>query len=242
MASRSRPGPARTLGLAALGAYGASTAVIGILVAVGFGPGPAPARVTLTEAARQVTAAPVLPATLPTPTGAAARGRAVPSAVPSAQVGKGTAAGSPFRPTTLSLPGGPTAPVIASGVHQDGSLVIPDDPSTVGWWTGGALAGDPFGGVVLAGHVDSARYGLGVMARLKTLAVGQLVELRAGPLRMKYRVTVRREYPQAELVARSDAFRQDVPHRLVLITCGGAFDPVRHRYQDNVIIFADPLV
>jgi hypothetical protein len=46
--------------------------------------------------------------------------------------------------------------------------------------------------------------------------------------------------PQAEFAARTDAFRQDVPPRLVLVTCGGSFDPVRHRYQDNLIIYARP--
>jgi hypothetical protein len=237
--SRRRPGPSRLFGLAGLGLYGGSTAVIGVLVAIGFGPGPAAA---LTAGpARQVTAAPLLPASASPPIHGAARDRVAVGAIPSAQVGRGTAASSPFRPLQLVLPGGGTAPVVASGVHPDGSLVIPDDPATVGWWTGGALAGDVYGSVVVAGHVDSARYGLGAMARLKTLGVGQLVELRAGSQRLQYRVTARQEYPQAELAARSDPFRQDIAPRLVLITCGGAFDPKRHRYQDNLIIFAEPV-
>jgi hypothetical protein len=29
--------------------------------------------------------------------------------------------------------------------------------------------------------------------------------------------------------------------QLVLVTCGGAFDPVRHRYQDNLVVIATPL-
>jgi len=161
--------------------------------------------------------------------------------VRSAQVGGGVRAATPFRPLLLALPGGATAPVRDSGLHPDGSLVIPDDPATVGWWDGGALAGEAFGSVVVAGHVDSARFGLGVMAQLKTLKVGQVVELRSGPRRMRYRVTARRSVPQAELAARTDAFRQDIAPRLVLITCGGAFDPVRHRYQDNLLIYAAPV-
>jgi hypothetical protein len=154
---------------------------------------------------------------------------------------RGTQAGDPFRPAELILPGGAGAPVMSAGLHPDGSLVIPEDPAVVGWWNGGALAGDAFGSIVIAGHVDSARYGLGVMAQLRTLKSGQVVELRSGARRLSYRVTARTSVPQAELAARTDAFRQDTPPRLVLITCGGAFDPVRHRYQDNLIIYARPI-
>jgi hypothetical protein len=242
-----RRGPG--LGSAVLGVYGASTAVAGILVAIGFGPGPAPAP-SLADGTlgREVSAAPLLPAASApgAADGAAGQlGSVRPGsslAVPSASVARAAAAaGAPFRPLQLALPGGATAPVLDSGLHPDGALVIPDDPATVGWWDGGALAGDAFGSVVIAGHVDSARFGLGVMAQLKTLRAGQVVELRAGAQRLRYRVTARRSLPQAELAARTDAFRQDIPPRLVLITCGGAFDPVRHRYQDNLIIYATPV-
>ena len=227
-----------------LGLYGGSTALAGIAVAIGFGPGPAPAP-SLADGTlgRPVSAAPVVPPA----TGAAAgrlpgaRPDVAPGPVPSANVARVAPARTPFRPLVLALPGGSTAPVLDSGLHADGSLVIPDDPATVGWWDGGALAGDAFGSVVVAGHVDSARFGLGVMAQLKTLRVGQVVELRAGTRRVRYRISARVSLPQAELAARSDVFRQDIAPRLVLITCGGAFDPVRHRYQDNLILYASPL-
>lgn len=238
------PGLRRRVGLAGLlaglGLYGLCTALAGLLVAVGFGPGPAP---SVAGGSRELSAAPVLPAQPPTGQSlAGAVQTAGPSSpVPSARVGRGTVAGSPFRPAQLMLPGGANATVRSSGVHPDGSLVIPEDPAIVGWWNGGALAGDAFGSVVIAGHVDSARYGLGVMAQLRTLTTGQIVELRAGARRQRYRVASRQSLPQAELAARTDAFRQDIPPRLVLITCGGAFDPVRHRYQDNIVIMAQPV-
>ena len=169
------------------------------------------------------------------------QGAADPGAVPPAALGRAVPADPPFRPSLLVLPGGVRAPVVDVGLHPDGSLAIPDDPATVGRWDGGALAGDAFGGVVLAGHVDSARYGLGVMARLKALRTGDGVELRAADRVLRYRVTARRSVPQAELGGATDAFRQDVAPRLVLITCGGAFDPARHRYQDNLLVYADPV-
>jgi sortase (surface protein transpeptidase) len=79
------------------------------------------------------------------------------------------------------------------------------------------------------------------MAQLRTLKAGQIVELRSGTRRQQYRVTSRSSLPQAELAARTDAFRQDIAPRLVLITCGGPFDATRHRYQENLIIFAEPV-
>ena len=59
--------------------------------------------------------------------------------------------------------------MVPVGLRADGSLVIPDDPQVVGWWTGGSMAGEPFGSVVLAGHVDSAARGVGVLAGLAGL-------------------------------------------------------------------------
>ena len=209
---RSRVG--RRLGLAGLGAYAVVTAISGILLVVGFGPGePAQA-----GDVRSLAEAPILPGQVAgSPTVAGAAGSpsdAVPSgAVPSARLARGAQAGDPFRPQTLVLPDGAQATVTSSGLHPDGSLVIPEDPAVVGWWNGGALSGDAFGSVVLAGHVDSARYGLGAMAQLRTLKGGQIVELRAGTRRMRYRVTIRTSLPQAELAARTDAFRQDIPPR-----------------------------
>jgi Sortase domain len=238
---RSRRGS--LIGLTGLGAYGVCTGVAGVLVGIGFGPGaPPPASIQDGSLGRELVAAPLVPALTTNPVQPrGSRSRSDAAAVPSANVGRVTGAGASFRPTLLVLPGGRSAPVLDSGVHADGSLVIPDDPATVGWWNGGALAGDAFGSIVVAGHVDSARYGVGAMAQLKTLKTADVVELRTAGHSQRYRVTVRKELPQAELAGRTDAFRQDIPPRLVLITCGGAFDPNRHRYQDNLIIFADPV-
>jgi Sortase domain len=228
------------VGPVGLALYAGTTVAVGILVAMGSG-SPAPAAApSLAEGTvgRQLIAARVLPGPSTRDGG---RSPAADARIPAANVDPGSAAEVSFRPLTLLLPGGATTPVLNSGLHADGSLVIPDNPATVGWWNGGAEVGDPYGSVVIAGHVDSARYGLGVMAQLRTLRLGQLVELRAGSLRQRYRITARQQVPQADLAADSDAFRQDIAPRLVLITCGGAFDPARHRYQDNLLLFADPV-
>ncbi len=74
------------------------------------------------------------------------------------------------------------------GLHADGALAIPDDVHTVGWWTGGSKAGEAFGSVVVAGHVDSAAQGIGVFAALRRLTPGQVVELDGGGHAMRYRI------------------------------------------------------
>jgi hypothetical protein len=160
---------------------------------------------------------------------------------PSAAVGPAyDAAPAPFRPTRLVLPGGHSASVSAVGLHSDGSLVIPRDPRVVGWWTGGSMAGETFGSVVVAGHVDSASRGIGVLAALPGLRPDQVVKLTGGGRTARYRVLSAGLVPQAQLSKDGGLFRTDGAARLVLITCGGSFDPVRHRYADNYVVVAQP--
>ncbi len=227
-------------GLTGLGAYGVAMAAVGVLAAVGSA---SPASLAADgdpqrPSGRVLAQAPVLP---PETGDGAGLGTAT-RAAPPARVGR-TARGqvTPFRPTRLILPDGAGAAVDPAGVRGDGSLVVPEDPRRVGWWNGGAQADDPFGGVVIAGHVDSRAFGVGVLARLKTVRTGDVVRLTAGRHSASYRVTSIRQVRQARLAADTDVFRQDVAPRLVLITCGGAFDPVRHRYTDNLVILADPV-
>ena len=147
-----------------------------------------------------------------------------------------------FRPTRLRLPSGRTAPILLSGVREsDGSLEIPEDPDVVGWWTGGALAGEPYGGTVIAGHVDSRSYGLGVLAEMRSVRTGQLVVLSNSRRDVTYRITGITNVPQARLAADTDVFSQSVPHRLVLITCGGPFNAETHHYTENLVVVADPV-
>ena len=91
------------------------------------------------------------------------------------------AAASPVAgtvPVSLTLPDhGVTAPVVPVATGPDGGLVVPDPPTTVGWWSPGALAGASTGTAVLAGHVDSAAAGLGAFAVLRDVGVGERVVL-----------------------------------------------------------------
>jgi len=38
-----------------------------------------------------------------------------------------------------------------------------------------------------------------------------------------------------------EIWNREGPQRLVLITCGGRYDASRRSYDDNVVVFADPV-
>ena len=146
----------------------------------------------------------------------------------------------PVVPAVLELPGrGVTAPVESVGTGPGGGMVIPEQVRTVGWWAPGVLPGGTAGSAVIAGHVDSATQGLGVLAVLPQLVAGEPVVVRGPDGRAAtYRVAARREYGKQDLPR--EVFRRDGDPQLVLITCGGVFDPVAGSYESNIVVYAVP--
>jgi hypothetical protein len=158
--------------------------------------------------------------------------RAVEVPAPAADA-PGRAAQPPVR---LVIPAiGVDARVVDAAVTPAGSLAVPEDRHRIGWWIGGALPGAPTGTLVLAGHVDD-RAGRGALFRLRELPVGAVVYVDGENQRYAYRVAARRMYPKQRLPA--EVFDRGAAHRLVLITCGGAFH--WGRYDDNIVLYAGP--
>lgn len=228
--------------LLAVGAYGVAVLGAGVL-AVAL-PGAATASGPVLAAAPVVAPAVVpsgAPSGAPSPAASGGASATPSSTLPDAAVGAARGVVDPFRPERIVLPDGARAPVVPAGVRDDGSLVVPQDPDVVGWWTGGSPAADAFGSTVIAGHVDSAELGLGVLFGLSQVREGQLVRLEAGGRTQEYRITSSRRVRKADLADDPEIFATDGAHRLVLITCGGRFDPVAHRYEDNLIVEATPV-
>jgi len=144
---------------------------------------------------------------------------------------------APVAPTQVTLPG-VTARVVRAAVTR-GALDVPEDVDEVGWWTGGAGVASRSGTIVLAGHVDSARQGLGAFATLRNVPVGTHVRISGGGRSRSFVVTGRRSYAKSTGLP-SSVYAQDVGLRLVLITCTGAFDPVKRGYEDNLVLYAAP--
>lgn len=144
-----------------------------------------------------------------------------------------------FVPERVEIPRlSVTAPVVAVAVDQDRSLGVPEDPSTLGWWRGGAWPGSPVGSVVVDGHVDSAQSGPGALFDLRSLEPGDVITVTGQGHSTRYVVSARRQYAKTALPPTT--FDQDVAARLVLITCGGRFDHRTRHYDDNVVVFASP--
>jgi hypothetical protein len=132
------------------------------------------------------------------------------------------------------------APVLPVTVDVNGLLGVPDNPRQLGWWSGGSRPGMPSGSVVIDGHVDSATLGLGALFHLSQARPGDEVVLTSAAGRStRYLVVARRTYPKATLPA-AEVFASDVRPRLVLLTCGGAFDQTTRHYADNIVVYAVP--
>lgn len=145
-----------------------------------------------------------------------------------------------YVPTRIVLPGGASAPVLPAST-VDGQLRVPERVSSVGWWDGGAEIGDPFGSVVIAGHIDSMNQGLGFFARLPSLKVGETVTTRGpGGAKAAFRIYRIEVVLKAALATTSATFDQQGDARLVLITCAGHFDRAHGGYDSNLVVLAKP--
>lgn len=144
------------------------------------------------------------------------------------------------RPLTVTLPSGRVLPVDPAETLPDGALAVPEDITRAGWWIGSSRLGDPFGSVVLAAHVDSFTQGVGPAIELLSARPGDTVRLTGQHLAQKYRITSVRLVPQVDLRHQTVVFSAAGDRRLVLITCGGAYDASLGGYQDNVVVMARP--
>jgi sortase (surface protein transpeptidase) len=124
------------------------------------------------------------------------------------------------------------------GRSADGTIGVPDSPSTAGWYQDGPRPGQP-GPAVIVGHVDSIN-GPGVFFRLAELSHGAMVHVdRADGGTTSFVVS------DVHQVAKS-SFPTDLVYAptlepsLRLVTCGGSFDRHVRKYRDNVVVFAIP--
>ena len=147
---------------------------------------------------------------------------------------------SDVAPASIAIDaiGLPATPVRAVGVAADGQLEVPDE-TEVGWYRLGAAPGQP-GATVLAAHV-SWRDQAGQFLRLGELEPGALVDVAlADGTDRRYQVVARDQYGKL-MLPREEIWRTSGPETLVLITCGGAFNPDLRRYADNIVVTAVPV-
>ena len=129
-------------------------------------------------------------------------------------------------------------PVRPVGLEDDGQLEVPDE-TEIGWYRYGAAPGHP-GATVLAAHVTwNGEYG--PFLNLGAVDLGERIEvaLDDGTTRV-YEVVERTMYDKSEL-PRERIWRNTGDETLVLITCGGDFNPDINRYRQNIVVYAVPV-
>jgi hypothetical protein len=129
-------------------------------------------------------------------------------------------------------------PIRAIGLEPDGQLEIPDE-TEIGWYRYGSSPGRE-GATVLAAHVSWNRT-VGPFGSLGVLEPGNriAVQLDDGTVR-QYEVYERALYGKLEL-PQERIWTNSGPETLVLITCGGDFNPTIRRYADNIVVYAAPV-
>lgn len=158
-----------------------------------------------------------------------------------ASLGSLTASDQP-APTRLVIKAlGVSARVDDVGVQDDGAMVIPAAPTSVGWYRYGAAPGEARGNTVIAGHVATREDGPGALAPLRGATPGMRVTVTtADGTKHDYEV-VGREAIVKKALPVDEIFARDGRPLLVLITCGGEYLPELRSHRDNIIVTAVPV-
>ncbi|MGN6607014.1 MAG: class F sortase [Jatrophihabitans sp.] len=173
---------------------------------------------------------------------------------------------APGVPVAISIPWasanhphGVHARIGAHDLEPNGALYVPADPRDVSWARQDAMPGAATGTAILTSHIDYVIDGRTVAGAFADLAeyahdaIGRRFTVTLADGRtLAYRVTAGREYRKDQLAAdpslRRALFDQTSAFgpasrpsgRLLLVSCGGAFDPDTGSYEDNVFLYALP--
>lgn len=143
-------------------------------------------------------------------------------------------------PEQISLPdiGVDGAEIIPVGLEDNGELEVPG-ADTVGWYQFGVGVGGGQGSAVLAAHIAfNGRNG--VFVELAESSAGDQVVVSRGGIDIRYEIESVAQYGKFDLPV-DDLFDESGPERLVLITCGGSFNPSLRSYDDNIVVIATPV-
>lgn len=146
------------------------------------------------------------------------------------------------RPERLSYPAiGADMPVVSVGMAEEDRMEIPSDAAVAGWYRFGSAPESGEGNTVIVSHNASPETPLGGLGRLLEARPGQDVVVTDTEGREhRYEVTERLDLSKEGLDFLPYVTRQG-PERLVLITCGGEWDPVRRVYDQNIVVVATPV-
>lgn len=146
-----------------------------------------------------------------------------------------------WGPGTIVVPAlGAYAPYSRYSI-SNGMLGLPDDVKKVGVYDNKVTATSKEGTFLFAGHVDNRHQGPGALHDMYRAQPDMLViTTDFNNKKHFWRVDTKRAYHKQGLP--QDVFRADGPHRLVMVTCGGAVLGTAGNayYEDNVVVGAKP--
>ena len=143
----------------------------------------------------------------------------------------------PALPVRLQIPAiAVSTPLVRLGRLPDGSIEVPHDWNTAGWYDRGPRPGQP-GPAVILGHVDS-KTGPAVFFRLRALRPRDVVRVGLADGRiLVFRVQRVERYPKDKFPTEA-VYLPTLNRELRLITCGGDFDYAAGSYRDNIVVYA----
>ena len=143
----------------------------------------------------------------------------------------------PALPVRLQIPAiAVSTPLVRLGRLPDGSIEVPHDWNTAGWYDRGPRPGQP-GPAVILGHVDW-KSGPAVFFRLRALRPRDVVRVGLADGRiLVFRVQRVERYPKDKFPTEA-VYLPTLNRELRLITCGGEFDYAAGSYRDNIVVYA----
>jgi len=131
-----------------------------------------------------------------------------------------------------------TRPVVSVGVDDDGNFDVPAR-SQIGWYRFGPEPGAD-GSSVLAAHI-TLNGADGAFRYLAEFEAGDVVSVEFDDGSEKdFEVQALAQYDK-DVLPLDRIFDRTGPPRLVLITCGGVFNPQVDSFEDNLIVYAVPI-
>ncbi|MFE1869481.1 class F sortase [Streptomyces sp. NPDC059496] len=181
------------------------------------------------------------PAAAAPPTGKApaeaSKGGASPGTGAGAGSGKAEQALARSAPQKISIPSlNLSSSLETLQQNPDGTMQTPKDPALAGWYEPGPTPGSQ-GPAVIAGHV-TWNGASAVFEKLKTMKGGDTIKVtRQDGKTVTFTVDKVAEYPKAEFPT-LEVYKNIDHAGLRLVTCGGNFDPQKHYYDSNVVVYA----
>lgn len=131
-----------------------------------------------------------------------------------------------------------SAAVERIGVDATGRLGVPAGEQNAGWLSTGPKPGEE-GSALMDGHYDLTTGAPGVFYSIHTLQPGDIIEVRTVEEKLlTFRVTDLVSYP-SETFPFDQVLAPTHKKRLLIITCAGLWDAVRHEYPERLLVTSE---